>query len=60
MSVKGFFIALLCVIAGGFGLYYSLLNIINTNGSGGWIALLIVSFIAVIFGLGVLSNRIKL
>jgi len=59
MSVKGFFIALLCVVAGGIGAFYSLLGIVNTNGSPSWIALLIVSFIAVLFGMGVLSNRIK-
>ena len=60
MSVKGFFIALLCVVAGGIGVFYSLLGFVNTNGSAGWIALLIVSSIAVLFGIGVLSNRIKL
>jgi len=60
MSPKGFFIAILCVVAGGFGAYYSLLGIINTNSPTGWIVLLIASFIAMVFGMGVLSNRIKL
>ncbi len=60
MSVKGFFIALLCLGAGGAGLYFSFYNIINTNSFGGWIVLLIASFIAVFFGMGVLSGKIKL
>jgi len=64
MSVKGFFIAILCVVAGGFGAYYSLLGLINTTGSTasptGWIVLLIISIIAAAFGMGVFANRIKL
>jgi len=64
MSVKGFSIAIFCVVAGGFGVYYSLLGFINTTGSTasptGWIVLLIISIIVAAFGMGVFANRIKL
>ena len=61
MSVKGFIIALLCVIAGGCGTYYSIMHLITTIDSlTGWLVLLIISFIAIFFGTGVLANRIKL
>jgi hypothetical protein len=61
MSVKGFFIALLCVVAGGIGTYYSLMGIMTTNDDPTrWIVLLIISIIATAFGMGVLANRIKL
>ena len=60
MSVKGFLIAILCVIAGGFGFYYSMMGIMNTTDTPtGWIVLLIISVIAIAFGTGVLANRIK-
>jgi hypothetical protein len=61
MSVKGFFIALFCVGLGGVGTYYSFVNIITaTNTPTGWIILLIISFLAMFFGMGVFANRIKL
>jgi hypothetical protein len=60
MSVKGFFIALLCLGAGIAGLDFSFYNIISANRFGGWIILLIASFIAVFFGMGVLAGKIKI
>jgi hypothetical protein len=61
MSVKGFFIALLCVALGGLGTYYSLMGIMTTTvAPTRWIVLLIFSVIAIFFGTGVLANRIKL
>jgi hypothetical protein len=60
MSVKGFFIAILCVVAGGIGTYYSLMGIMTTTiDPTRWIVLLIFSIIAIAFGMGVLTNRIK-
>lgn len=60
MSVKGFFIALLCVALGGVVTYYSIYHIITApNIPTGWIALLIVSVIVMFFGMGVLSSKIK-
>jgi hypothetical protein len=61
MSVKGFFIALLCVIAGGVLTYYSLMGIMTTTADPTrWIVFLIISIIIIAFGTGVLANRIKL
>jgi hypothetical protein len=61
MSVKGFFIAILCVVAGGVGTYYSLMGIMTTTvDPTRWIVLLIISVIAIAFGMGVFANRIKL
>jgi hypothetical protein len=60
MSVKGFFIAILCVVAGAVGFYYSMMGIMTTTvDPTRWIVLLIISFIAIFFGMGVLANRIK-
>jgi succinate dehydrogenase hydrophobic anchor subunit len=60
MSVKGFFIAIACTVAGAFGLWYGIQKVIETEGSVIWIAILVISFIAVFFGMGVFSSRIKL
>jgi hypothetical protein len=58
MSVKGFFIAIICVVVGGIGAYYSLIAI-SPQSNLPYITL-IISFIAIIFGMGVFANRIKL
>ena len=61
MSIKGFFTAILCLIAGGVGFYFSMMGIMTTTvDPTGWIILLIISIIALVFGAGVFFNRIKL
>jgi hypothetical protein len=40
--------------------WYGIQKTIETEGSMFWIAILVISFIAVFFGIGVLSSKIKL
>ena len=60
MSVKGFFVAIACILVGGFGFWYGIQKAIEASGSPLWIAVVILSFIALFFGVGALSSRIKL
>ena len=60
MSGKGVLIALFCAIGGGILAFFSLRGFLHAYGSPLWLALLIVSFIAMLFGVGALSSRIQM
>lgn len=60
MSVKGFFIALACVGLGTWGFIVSITHILSNDASLMWILILAFSFLAMFFGMGVFSTKIKL
>lgn len=60
MSVKGFFIALACVGLGAWGFIASITHILSNDASLMWIIILAVSLLAMFFGMGVFSTKIKL
>ncbi len=60
MSVKGFFIAIACVILGGWGFVVSLTKLMSGDASTLWLIILAISFLAMFFGMGVFANKIKL
>lgn len=60
MSVKGFFIAIACVGLGGWGFVESFIRIMSGNASTLWVIILAISLLAMFFGMGVFSTKIKL
>jgi len=60
MSVKGFFIAIACVLLGGWGFVESLTKLMSGDTATLWLIILAISFLAMFFGMGVFANKIKL